>query len=172
MTTEDQDYNITAIRELLSAAFMDSRDLGRFCQSHREFQPVLQLVNEEAGLQDHVDKLIGYCETRLLFDELLAGVEQVNPKQYARFEPQLSSVPVVPAEPGVDTQGNEPATAAGEAMTTAEASSATTAGPDLSSGAWSQSGPLSGRHFDDADLNRVVAELNKEHEEQATFLST
>ena len=95
MAIEAEEYRITAIRELLTAAFMDSRDLRRFCRSHREFRPVLQLVNEGAGLQDHVDVLIGYCETRILFDELLAAVYQLNPRQYARFAPLLGeSVPV------------------------------------------------------------------------------
>ena len=89
MTIETEDYDIPAIRDLLTAAFTDCRDLRRFCQSHRDFQPVLQLVNERASLQEHVDELIGYCETQLLFGELLAGVKQANSRQYARFAPLL-----------------------------------------------------------------------------------
>jgi hypothetical protein len=101
MAIEAEEYNITAIRELLTAAFMNSRALRSFCNSHREFQPFLQLINEGAGLQDHVDKLIDYCKTYILFDELLAGVYQINPRQYARFiEPELSGAEPTEVEPG------------------------------------------------------------------------
>jgi hypothetical protein len=93
MIIETEDYDIPAIRDLLTAAFTDCRDLRRFCQSHRDFQPVLQLVNERASLQEHVDELIGYCETCLLLDELLAGVKKVNPRQYERFAPYILTAP-------------------------------------------------------------------------------
>jgi hypothetical protein len=68
---------------------MDERDLRRFLRDHREFETVLRLVSEGAGLRDHVDELIAYCESRLLFEELLAAVQEENPRQYERFESQL-----------------------------------------------------------------------------------
>jgi hypothetical protein len=42
-------------------------------------------------MDEHVDALIDYCESRLLWEELLAEVQALNPRQYARFEPQLRS---------------------------------------------------------------------------------
>jgi hypothetical protein len=132
MTIETQDYNGPAIRDLLTAAFMDSRDLRRFCQSHREFRPVLQLVNEGAGLQDHVDALIGYCDTYVLFDELLEGVERLNPRQYARFAPMLGErVPVGQEDLGTPSQDRGSESLAEQPLTTPAVPSATTASPLL-----------------------------------------
>jgi hypothetical protein len=36
-----------------------------------------------------VDETIEYCQSRLLCPDLLDEVKQANPRQYARFEPQL-----------------------------------------------------------------------------------
>jgi hypothetical protein len=36
-----------------------------------------------------VDRVVEYCGEFLLWDELIAEVEQVNPKQYERFKPDL-----------------------------------------------------------------------------------
>lgn len=93
MTDIPQVPNTAALAELLTRAFMDEKDLRRFCRDALEFRPVLDLVSVGAGLQDHVDLLIRYCETRLLFDELLEGVKRANPRQYARFLPMLGFCP-------------------------------------------------------------------------------
>jgi hypothetical protein len=82
-------YNLGAISDLLTQAFMDERDLRRFLRRRREFETVLSLVSVGAGLSDHVDGLIEYCKTRVLFDELLAAIEKENPGQYERFAGQL-----------------------------------------------------------------------------------
>jgi hypothetical protein len=91
MTNDEQGYNIGAIKHLLAAAFTDSSELRRFCRYRSEFRPILGRVSEGAGMDEHVDALIDYCESRLLWEELLAEVQALNPRQYARFEPQLRS---------------------------------------------------------------------------------
>jgi len=39
-----------------------------------------------------VDRVIDYCQTHLLFDELLAAIEEVNPRQYERFRLSLPKI--------------------------------------------------------------------------------
>ncbi len=89
MTEPARDYDLGAISELLTRAFMDEKDLRRFLRRRKAFQTVLRLVSVDAGLSDHVDVLIEYCETRLLFDELLAAIQEENPRQYERLAFQL-----------------------------------------------------------------------------------
>jgi hypothetical protein len=86
--TGDAQYNTFAIRELLLAAFT-SEMLHRFCLDRPLFRPVVAEFGAGQGLAAMVDKVIGFCQTQLLFDELLAEVNHFNPRQYARFEPSL-----------------------------------------------------------------------------------
>jgi hypothetical protein len=94
MTEPAREYNLGAINDLLTRAFMDEKDLRRFLRHRKAFQAVLDLVSVDAGLADHVDVLIEYCRTRLLFEELLDGVQAENPRQYERLAFQLG-LPVV-----------------------------------------------------------------------------
>ncbi len=80
-----EEYDLAAIRRLLLAAFT-AQTLRRFCQDRRIFRPVVADFGPGSGLNDMVDRVIDYCETRLLFDELLAEVKNENPSQYAVFE--------------------------------------------------------------------------------------
>lgn len=98
MTDTPQQPNTAVLNDLLTSAFMNEGDLRRFCRDTPEFPPVLELVNEGAGLQDHVDVLIGYCTSRLLFDELLGAVQARNPRMYARFAPALGARGPAPPE--------------------------------------------------------------------------
>jgi tetratricopeptide (TPR) repeat protein len=77
--------NLAAIRELLSTAFTE-RKLRRFCRDRPAFRPVCDEFSESHGLSDLIDRLMEYCETQLLFEELLAEVKEANPRAYARFE--------------------------------------------------------------------------------------
>jgi hypothetical protein len=79
---------IAAIRELLTAAFT-VQTLPRFCKDRPVFRPVLDNFGLGHGLTDMVDELIEYCETRLLWDQLLAEVAQVNAEQCVRFVSRL-----------------------------------------------------------------------------------
>ena len=85
MTNDEQSYNVAKIRELLNSAFMPE-GLRRFCQDRPVFSLVVAKFGPGHGLDDMVDEVIEYCRTQLLFDELLAEIEQVNPRQYATLE--------------------------------------------------------------------------------------
>jgi hypothetical protein len=88
MRDEGRPINIAAVRQLLINAFTAS-DISRFLQDRPTFRPVTFNIGPGHGLSDMVDTVIDYCETRLLWPELLAEVKEVNPRQYARFEPRL-----------------------------------------------------------------------------------
>lgn len=81
---------IAPIRRLLLAAFTPAT-LRRFCQGRPWFQPVVAEFGPGHGLDDMVDKVIDYCQCQILFDELLAEIEHVNPNQYRVFESVLNS---------------------------------------------------------------------------------
>lgn len=82
-------HNIASIRDLLEAAFLP-QTLRRFCQDRPDFQPVVAEFGLGHGLTEMVDRVIDYCNTRLLFDDLLSEIEKENPKQYERFQPYRS----------------------------------------------------------------------------------
>jgi Bacterial extracellular solute-binding proteins, family 5 Middle/CARDB len=88
-------YNLSAIRELLLAAFTPET-LYRFCLDRPLFQPVVAEFGAGQGLAGMADEVIGFCRTQLLFEDLLAEVSRFNPRQYARFEPSLRIAGPVP----------------------------------------------------------------------------
>lgn len=92
MTHSEQSYNIAVIRRLLLAAF-SPEDLRRFCQDRPTFRPIVNDFSRSHGLNEMIDRVIDYCETRALFDQLLAEIAQVNERQYARFRSELIIAP-------------------------------------------------------------------------------
>jgi hypothetical protein len=82
------EYNIATVRKLLLAAFT-TRTLPRFCQDRPTFRPILADLSPDHGLNEMVDRVIDYCETRVRTGELLLEVKNENPRMYARFESQL-----------------------------------------------------------------------------------
>ncbi|MBN1138213.1 MAG: hypothetical protein JXM73_16610, partial [Anaerolineae bacterium] len=93
-------YNLAAIRQLLTAAFTP-KELRRFCLDRSLLRPVVDRFGPDHGLDDMVDEVVAYCETELLWDDLLAIMAEAKPRQYARFEPQLraSQPPAAPSPP-------------------------------------------------------------------------
>jgi 3',5'-cyclic AMP phosphodiesterase CpdA len=81
-------YNIAAIRNLLRDAFT-ARELERFCQDRPVFRPLLRNFGPGASLEERIDAVLTYCDTRLLFPELLAEIRDYNPRQYRRYAAQL-----------------------------------------------------------------------------------
>ncbi|MBN1139663.1 MAG: metallophosphoesterase [Anaerolineae bacterium] len=79
---------IAAIRGLLIDAFTPQK-LRSFCQDRPQFQDLVNHFGPGYGLDDMASEVIDYCRTQLLWDELLAEIAVVNPRQYARFEPRL-----------------------------------------------------------------------------------
>lgn len=86
--TQADEYNIAAVRGLLTDAFAP-RDLWRFCQDRTDFRPVLVQLGYNPTLADMVDAVLVHCQTKLLFGELLAAVKSENPRQYERYADQL-----------------------------------------------------------------------------------
>ena len=84
-------YNTAAIRGLLLAAFTPE-ELGRFCQDHPTLCPIIDRFGPSYGLDDMADEVITYCQKHALIDELVAEVKDHNPKQYARFAPNIRLV--------------------------------------------------------------------------------
>jgi hypothetical protein len=83
-------YDLGALRRLLLAAFTHE-ELRRFCQDRPLFRPVVAHFAPDHGLDDLVDEVMDYCRTRYLWPDLLAEIAKENPRQYARFEPDLSA---------------------------------------------------------------------------------
>ena len=90
MTNDTPEPDIAQIRQLLLAAFTPE-DLHRFCHDRPTFRPVVNRFGRPYRLDDMADELITYCENYLLFPELLAELQQYNPRQYARFIEQKAS---------------------------------------------------------------------------------
>ena len=100
-SNDAQEYNMAAIRQLLLAAF-PPEELRRFCYDRPDFRPVVRRFSPRHSLEDMADALITYCDTYLLFPELLAELKQQNPRQYARFlEPDHAREEPAPRAPEI-----------------------------------------------------------------------
>jgi len=91
MSDSEPPYNIAAIHRLLLEAFI-AKDLYRLCRDHPDLGPIVTRTSPEQGLDDMANEVIEYCRTHLAFEDLLAAVAEENPRQYARFEPELRLV--------------------------------------------------------------------------------
>lgn len=85
---DPDDPPFALLRKLLVAAFTP-QELHRFCYDRPAFRPAVNQISPDHGLDDMVGRLLVYCEKNLLWDELLAGVAEENPRQYGRFEARL-----------------------------------------------------------------------------------
>lgn len=81
-------YNIAAIHNLLCSAF-SVEGLRRFCRNHPFLNPLRREFAPSHGLNDMADEIISYCETQLLWEELLAALARECDRQYKLFEPIL-----------------------------------------------------------------------------------
>jgi len=91
----DTPYDVGAIRRLLLAAFTP-QELARFCQDEGPVRPAVAYFGPGQGLVDMVDRLVDYCRTHALWDELLAAVRRTNPAQYDRFAAQVGGATLEP----------------------------------------------------------------------------
>lgn len=99
MSYDTADVDIAQIRILLTKAFT-AHDLHRFCLDRPMFRPIVDRFGPGQGLDDMVDEVIDYCRVHMLWYELLAGVKQANPRQYARYYPGLgNAAPPPPPRP-------------------------------------------------------------------------
>jgi tetratricopeptide (TPR) repeat protein len=90
---------IAAIRDLLEAAFT-AQTLKQLCRDRPAFRGLVKRFGPADGLVAMVERTLEYCGEFLLWNELLAEVRQVNPRQFFRFAPRLYApeepVPEVP----------------------------------------------------------------------------
>lgn len=100
--THSTRYNIAAIRSLIRDAFMTG-ELERFCQDRPIFRSVLRYLSSSPSLEEMADVLIEYCQTRLLFPELLSEMREFNPRQYERYQARLRDI-CGPAKTGLEYQ--------------------------------------------------------------------
>lgn len=108
MATDEMQYNLAGIRDLIRDAFT-AEELRRFCQDRPLFR--LALGHLGATFESVIDGLLEYCQTRALFAELLLEIERYNPRQYERHQ---ASVYTLPAPSGSTARPSAIATARGE----------------------------------------------------------
>jgi MoxR-like ATPase/tetratricopeptide (TPR) repeat protein len=96
MSHDDWVRALPAIRWLLQEAFT-AEELRRFLMDHEALRPIVTNLGPGDGLADMVDEVIDYCQKRVLFDELLAAVEEHNPRQYVRFAQSVGLAPAAPS---------------------------------------------------------------------------
>ncbi len=79
---------VEAIRDLLRAAFTPL-DLRLFCRDRSLFRDVHDRLGPNYSLEEMVAVVVEYSQVRDLRRELLAGVREVNPRQYHRHLAQF-----------------------------------------------------------------------------------
>lgn len=96
-------YNIRAIRKLLTAAFETDEGLRQFCTDFPELRPVTERFSSGMGKDQMIQRLIEYCESKVLTMRLLELVEEDNPAAYAKFETEIfGKTPAKPSLPSVN----------------------------------------------------------------------
>jgi formylglycine-generating enzyme required for sulfatase activity len=101
MTNGAQEYDITAIRQILIAAFTPE-ELRRFCHDRPDFRLIVRRFGSKSSLEDMVEELITYCDNYRYLPELLAELKQHNPRQYTHFiDPELSVHQPAPPPPRI-----------------------------------------------------------------------
>ena len=79
-------YDPRAVHDLLADAYM-AEDLRRLFiyTANPALRPLLSELSGADGLEQTIDKVILFCETRALLPDLLGEVEKDRPKVFARF---------------------------------------------------------------------------------------
>ena len=81
-------YDLKTVRRLLTAAFGDE-ELNQFCLENSEFRPVYEQFSAGMSKTQKIQRLIEYCERKVLMKRLLALVKEEHARQYAEFESEL-----------------------------------------------------------------------------------
>jgi hypothetical protein len=107
MTEGSATDNLAVIRDLLRAAFTP-RELRRFWHDRPLFRPIVDEFGH--GLNDMIDRVVDYCQARVLWDAFLGTVETEYPEQHARFAAKLGRRAPASAlpPPGGPTSGHWP----------------------------------------------------------------
>lgn len=81
-------YNLRNIRKLLTAAFSD-QELSQLCYETPEFRPVYEQFTAGMSKDQMIQRLIEYCERKVLMKQLLEIVQEEASEQYAQFADSL-----------------------------------------------------------------------------------
>jgi hypothetical protein len=81
-------YPVAAIHDLMKAAFT-VQDLRRFCRYRPPFGAILPHFGEDSGLEDAIEVVVQYCQTRALLSELLVGIREARFGHYQRYYTRL-----------------------------------------------------------------------------------
>ena len=102
MSSDKQQYNLSAIRELLLAAFTPEGLHHLFLYTSKpELRPLSDELSPLIGLEEMVARTITYCEKHDLLSDLLTEVARANRRKYAKHYPGLgaSAPPPTPKPP-------------------------------------------------------------------------
>ncbi len=94
-------YHIKNIRILLIEGFTD-KELRDLCFETPDFEPIYHQLAENSGKTEIVRQLLEYAKQKLLIDQLLTLVRELNPARYEQHQPyydDLSAGPFEPFEP-------------------------------------------------------------------------
>ena len=80
-------YNLRNIRKLLTTAFTD-QELSQLCYEIPEFRPVYEQFTAGMSKDQMIQRLIEYCERKVLMGQLLAIVKEENATITARVYPK------------------------------------------------------------------------------------
>ena len=83
-------YNLKLIRKLLTDAFSDE-ELEQFCYDNAEFGPVAEQFSTGMSKTQKIQRLIEFCQRKVLMERLLTLVKEEQPGQYALYENDLVS---------------------------------------------------------------------------------
>jgi hypothetical protein len=81
-------YNFRNIRKLLAAAFSDD-ELRQLCYDVPEFRGVYEEFSTGLGKDQMIQKLIAYCDRKVIMGQLLTVIAEEAPEQYALFSDNL-----------------------------------------------------------------------------------
>lgn len=94
MGSKEGDYS-SVILELILNAF-SPEELEWFCRDHPPFKRVLYYVPVKSSLMEMAHELIGYCIRQELLGELLLGIDEYNPRRFARYRDQFVALGLIP----------------------------------------------------------------------------
>lgn len=81
-------YNFRNIRKLLAAAFSDD-ELRQLCYDVPEFRGAYEEFSAGLGKDQMIQKLIAYCDRKVIMGKLLTVISEEAPEQYALFSDNL-----------------------------------------------------------------------------------
>ena len=81
-------YNFRNIRKLLAAAFSDD-ELRQLCYDVPEFRGVYEEFSAGLGKDQMIQKLIAYCDRKVIMGKLLTVIAEEASEQYTKFARDL-----------------------------------------------------------------------------------